>query len=686
MAGMDHLERMGRELKCPICLNLLQSAASLSCNHVFCNSCITKSMKSATTCPVCKIPFHRRDIRPSPHMDSLVGIYKNMEVEAGVNLFVSRGESGNGTSIDADHEKEICQLQPEVGEILKETPTVDLLPQVPSFPSKKRVHVAPFSVSETPSKAVEPLFSPFFWMREDADEADDQNSTKSTPQESSIMAPCFSDIKDDDDVRASDQTPTSKSLVGDMRESEIFEWTQRPCSPELWLTPGKNQIKELVQEEQADESPRGKRRLIWKKESSPEKNKKKLEKDGRLVPCKNSRGRKKQKPKIINEVSEEGLVSSNVSKCSFCHLSGDDEVCGEMMHYIEGKPVSIRFNGGGEIIHAHKLCAEWAPNVYFDSGDTAVNLAAEVARSRRIKCSKCGDDGAALGCLERRCRSSFHFHCAKLMPSCRWDQENFVILCPRHASSRLPCESAADGSKRGSTGKLRQRACEVRAGTFQARRWPAGTSPKWVLCCSSLSPEEKEKVSELAKLAGAAMTKNWTPAVTHVIASADVHGACKRTLKFLMAVAAGKWVVNVAWANACLAKNAPVDEEPFEIAQDVHGVNGGPRLGRLRSLHKEPKLFAGIDFFFSGEFSSSYGGYLRDLIKAVGGVVLRRRPASKCTTYVVYNVEAAGKGDTAAVAERRRDEATATAEATGGKAVSSQWILDCIAGCKVLNP
>lgn len=61
-----------------------------------------------------------------------------------------------------------------------------------------------------------------------------------------------------------------------------------------------------------------------------------------------------------------------------------------------------------------------APNVYFD-GDRAVNLAAEVARSRRISCSHCGVKGAALGCFERSCRKSFHYTCAKLISGCRWD-------------------------------------------------------------------------------------------------------------------------------------------------------------------------------------------------------------------------------------------------------------------------
>ncbi|KAL5701791.1 Breast cancer 1 [Ranunculus cassubicifolius] len=90
MADFAHLEKMGRELKCPICLSLLNSAASLTCNHVFCNGCLMKSMKTDSHCPVCKVPYRRREIRPAPHMDNLVSIYKNMEAASGVNIHVTQ--------------------------------------------------------------------------------------------------------------------------------------------------------------------------------------------------------------------------------------------------------------------------------------------------------------------------------------------------------------------------------------------------------------------------------------------------------------------------------------------------------------------------------------------------------------------------------------------------------------------
>lgn len=68
----------------------------------------------------------------------------------------------------------------------------------------------------------------------------------------------------------------------------------------------------------------------------------------------------------------------------------------------------------------HENCTEWAPNIYFVDGK-AIDLEAEVLRSRRIKCCCCGIKGAALGCYEKSCHKSFHLTCAMKIPQCRWD-------------------------------------------------------------------------------------------------------------------------------------------------------------------------------------------------------------------------------------------------------------------------
>ncbi|KAE8733940.1 hypothetical protein F3Y22_tig00000916pilonHSYRG00343 [Hibiscus syriacus] len=67
----------------------------------------------------------------------------------------------------------------------------------------------------------------------------------------------------------------------------------------------------------------------------------------------------------------------------------------------------------------------------------------------------------------------------------------------------------------------------------------------WVFCGSALSPEEKFLLIKFAKMIGVIVTKFWRSDVTHVIASTDENGACTRTLKVLMAISNGKWVLNI---------------------------------------------------------------------------------------------------------------------------------------------
>ena len=50
---------------------------------------------------------------------------------------------------------------------------------------------------------------------------------------------------------------------------------------------------------------------------------------------------------------------------------------------------------------------------------------------------------------------------------------------------------------------------------------------------------------KFGKMNGVAVSKFWNPNVTHIIAATDENGACTRTLKVLMAVLNGRWVVKV---------------------------------------------------------------------------------------------------------------------------------------------
>ncbi|KAK7412555.1 hypothetical protein VNO78_04019 [Psophocarpus tetragonolobus] len=982
--AMGDLERMGRELKCPICWSLLCSAVSLTCNHLFCNSCIFKSMKSASACPVCKIPFTRREVRPAPHMDNLVSIYKNMEAASGINIFVTQnapvtnlsdGEctrDANFSKMEAGgtHKGHVREKKTRKKKKSKKTVQGSLGSSgsdlaKPSFPAKKRVQVPQNLLSETPMKNLklgdslgktnkekekienvsdmeserslqiekhDHVLSPFFWLREEKDGEklsqhtdEDQLIDGSTPN-----PPSFSDLKDSDDEKLSNVAPLDElqnKCSLNLFDSEMFEWTQRPCSPELFSSPSKMQLQVMdtyeddenpeellaasleldpnqpsVDSEMKFENPKEGNRMavVLPPSVSPlqirssddingikktrkrgrkarEKNRqeqigeiknsidrmfvdsnislevthgqaldykqksnlgkasrrgKRVYSNTRTIPtpitpckgrntlgvlsigelkanntyispckqqneehcaqqivgkkqmkrsgeqninqthefagsgssffslqidnngkasnsgqCKNNFSRKSmscskelrttKRPKLssdrisktkmveeilpdesilqgpdvrdLNGTSQEKhcpLIDQTVLRkceshvkeyqCVFCLSSEESEASGPMVHYLDGRPVTADHEGGSKVTHCHRNCTEWAPNVYFE-GDNAINLEAEISRSRRIKCSFCGLKGAALGCYEKSCRRSFHVPCSKLTSQCRWDMQNFVMLCPLHASSMLPCE--------GSESQKRNKKCAAREGKNQVPKHDSTSQSrcvhrsfkKIVLCCSALSVQEREVVSELERVSKVTVLRNWNTSVTHVIASTDENGACRRTLKVLMGILMGKWILNIEWIKACMKEMDPVDEEPYEINVDIHGIRDGPRLGRERVLKKRPKLFDGYKFYFMGHFIPSYKGFLQDLVVAAGGIILHRKPVSgdqestspdmhPSQTLIIYSLELPdkckpSKKDT--ICSQRCLDAEVLASSTGSKVASNTWILSSIAACKL---
>ncbi|EHA8587102.1 putative protein BREAST CANCER SUSCEPTIBILITY 1 [Cocos nucifera] len=336
-------------------------------------------------------------------------------------------------------------------------------------------------------------------------------------------------------------------------------------------------------------------------------------------------------------------ATNGLFSCAFCNSSRTTEASGPMLHYIDGKPVLDDQALQLDVLHVHQKCIEWAPQVFF-VGETAVNLEAELARASKIKCSSCGLKGAALGCYVKSCRRSFHVPCAAEIQDCRWDAENFLLLCPVHFSHKLPCERSKSIKKTKANRSLCYSSSpgDLTSPTKQQsdKLWTAssGATQEWLLCGSSLSNMEKDVLNDFVSLTGASVTNTWKANVTHVIAATDEHGACSRTLKVLMAILGGKWVLNVEWLRACMKAGHPVPEEPHEISHDIHGAFDGPRNGRIRAMQKAPKLFTGLTFYFSGHFMPYYKNHLEDLVSAAAGTVLEKSEITP-TTLIVYSTE-----------------------------------------------
>ena len=64
----------------------------------------------------------------------------------------------------------------------------------------------------------------------------------------------------------------------------------------------------------------------------------------------------------------------------------------------------------------------------------------------------------------------------------------------------------------------------------------------------------------------------------------------RRTLKYMMGILHGTWIVSDSWVDACTAAGCPVPEDAHEVAGDCNGNQQGPILGRLQ---KSAKLLHG---------------------------------------------------------------------------------------------
>uniref|UniRef100_H2YAG8 BRCA1-associated RING domain protein 1 n=1 Tax=Ciona savignyi TaxID=51511 RepID=H2YAG8_CIOSA len=189
---------------------------------------------------------------------------------------------------------------------------------------------------------------------------------------------------------------------------------------------------------------------------------------------------------------------------------------------------------------------------------------------------------------------------------------------------------------------------------------------------------------------------NATTKTTHFIVKCDKSNRTNRTLKYLQSVAAGAWVLNELWLDACVKRKHHVNEENFVVEGcKEDAVLDGPLRsvdGRLKSL---PRLFDGCHFFLSGRFSPPglSKNQLCDIIKLAGGELLSREPkpdsdrVQACTKiayharpicmhylhtyYIVYD---ASQNSSQRIIMQGK---VAT--------VTANWILDCISQFSILS-
>lgn len=125
---------------------------------------------------------------------------------------------------------------------------------------------------------------------------------------------------------------------------------------------------------------------------------------------------------IASEASDQAIGTdtlvpgdkTSMLKCVLCKLPGERTISGRLLPADDSKWV-------------HANCAYWSYEVKEDEFGGLLNFALALSRGKKSKCKECGQLGATLNCISKRCHASFHFPCAL---NCRVQfYENKTILC-----------------------------------------------------------------------------------------------------------------------------------------------------------------------------------------------------------------------------------------------------------------
>lgn len=151
---------------------------------------------------------------------------------------------------------------------------------------------------------------------------------------------------------------------------------------------------------------------------------------------------------------------------------------------------------------------------------------------------------------------------------------------------------------------------------LMARNLALNTNRKYCLAGSCLTSGEITKVKILCNERKWSYVDKYTKDITHLIVGVDEEKKSQRSVKYMCALAASKWIVSFEWIKKCLQTKDIVNEEYFE-ALDSTG-EPGPRRSRI----SKKKLFEGITFYCMPPFSVLDVDTLKNMLLAAGGRVV----------------------------------------------------------------
>ncbi|XP_029299572.1 histone-lysine N-methyltransferase 2B [Cottoperca gobio] len=97
----------------------------------------------------------------------------------------------------------------------------------------------------------------------------------------------------------------------------------------------------------------------------------------------------------------EATKAEDIRQCALCQQNGD---------YVPRDAGRLLYLGQNE--WAHINCCLWSAEVY-EENCALLQVHSAVSRGRHLRCDRCGQSGATVGCCLSTCQNNFHFMCAR---------------------------------------------------------------------------------------------------------------------------------------------------------------------------------------------------------------------------------------------------------------------------------
>ena len=216
------------------------------------------------------------------------------------------------------------------------------------------------------------------------------------------------------------------------------------------------------------------------------------------------------------------------------------------------------------------------------------------------------------------------------------------------------------------------------ASLSQAPTVPVSLVSDPVILCSGLDSQKIAAVlAATSSLGGGSFAPEWSSNVTHVVIRERSNGQCRRTIKYLLGVLSGVYVVSPEWISKSRAAAAWLEETPFLVCDD-HFKRGDNVVAAslLRYRRGLPPLFDGFQIHLFGDFNSASASKsdLELLLQAGGAQILSDLPIDTNADRVVIlspsNITIA--------------ESNFVFAQTGRDPIFFTWLVDCISDLSIL--